>query len=175
MKRRQYLRGIGAIGLGSVISGCTSFSESGTLNVQVHGNSDSIDSFRQLEIVVDGVRVKSVGDKMVEVDLDNPVEFDLTRVSSDSAYTVADVPIEPGTYAYLQLEGAVDTATLENGKPADFGIPGDDDRLRVPTEFEVRSGRTTTVVVALEAVHPGTTKTYVLEADASGSKVITEN
>ncbi|SDK42378.1 hypothetical protein [Natronorubrum texcoconense] len=105
-------------------------------------------------------------------EFDDAVDVDLVTLEDGSqVIDERDLPVDE--YELLQLDVSEIDATLTNDDPATVTTP-DDGPLQFDERFEIRDGGETTFVAAVQPVEQDDAGTYVLEAVADGTEVITD-
>lgn len=172
IKRRSYLKALGAVPIVGTTSGCLGGGDTGVLATHVSDQPGDIADFDTLLIQVNGIRVKAQDDDLEEIDAD--AEVDLTELTGEASELIAETELETNTYEFLQLEAEATEATLSGGDSATVDLPGDAG-LTFEMEFEIRSEETTSFVADFTPVKQGETDRYVLQPVADGLKVIYES
>ncbi|MDZ7700819.1 MAG: DUF4382 domain-containing protein [Halobacteriales archaeon] len=168
IRRRPVLSAFGGLALGSVLAGCGSSGETGTLSTSVSDQPGDIGDFDSLLIQINGIRVKPEDEDLQQLDAD--AEVDLTELVGEASAIVDESDLETGTYEFLQLEAEATEATLADGGSADVSLPGDAP-LKFNKAFEIRSGQTTSFIADFTPVKQGQTNRYVLQPVADEVKV----
>ncbi|WP_440772013.1 hypothetical protein [Natronorubrum sp. DTA28] len=105
-------------------------------------------------------------------EFDDAIDVDLVALEDGSqVIDERDFPVDE--YEHLQLDVSGIDATLTNDDPATVTTP-DDGPLQFDERFEIRDGGETTFVAAVQPVEQDDARTYVLEAVADGTEVITD-
>lgn len=169
IKRRSYLKVLGAVPVVGATAGCLGGGDTGVLATHVSDQPGDIADFDTLLIQINGIRVKPQDDELEEIDAD--AEVDLTELVGDDTALVEETELETGTYEFLQLDAEATEATLSSGDSATVELPGDAP-LKFEMEFEIRSDETTSFIADFTPVKQGQTGQYVLQPVADEVEVI---
>lgn len=172
INRRSYLKALGAIPIVGGIAGCLGGGDTGILATHVSDQPGNIADFETLLIQVNGIWVKPLEGDLDKRDAD--AEVDLTELVGEASALVAETELETDSYAFLQLDAEATEATLTGGESATVELPGDAP-LKFDTEFEIRSGETTTFIADFTPVKQGQPVRYVLQPVADQVEVIYES
>lgn len=172
IKRRSYVKSLGAIPIVGATTGCLGGGDTGVLATHVSDQPGDIADFDTLLIQVNGIRVKPQEGDIDELVAD--AEVDLTKLTGEASELVDESELETGTYEFLQLEAEATEATLSGGGSATVDLPGDAP-LKFEMEFEIRSEETTAFIADFTPVKQGETDRYVLQPVADEVEVIYES
>jgi hypothetical protein len=169
MQRRTVLKSFSGIAVGSVLAGCGSSGETGTLSTRVSDQPGDIGDFDSLLIQINGIRVKPEDEDLRQLDAD--AEVDLTDLVGEASALVDESELETGSYEFLQLEAEATEATLSGGGTAEVMLPGDAP-LKFNQAFEIRTNQQTSFTADFTPVKQGQTDRYVLQPVADAVEVI---
>ncbi len=168
IRRRPVLSAFSGLALGSLLAGCGSSGETGTLSTSVSDQPGDIGDFDSLLIQINGIRVKPEDEDLRQLDAD--AEVDLTELVGEASALVNESELETGAFEFLQLEADATEATLTDGSSAEVMLPGDAP-LKFNEAFEIRTGQTTAFLADFTPVKQGQTDRYVLQPVADEVQV----
>ena len=179
MKRHHvFAEAVFAIGLASVIAGCSSNSDSkgsqgslaitmgatgaaaaGAVQTGAADGNDALSHLKAAVITISGIEARMADGTWVPVETGLPVDVDLIAIMN--AGSVATLPADllpEGDYDALELRITAVKLTLLNETIVAITPPGTGWTVRIPVNFSVVAGRSTVVNLTLHG--PGSFKLF---------------